>query len=46
MTIEDGKKMKAEYQQGKSLRQLSKTYGCDKSTVKRRLIRMGVEIRE
>lgn len=46
MTIEDGEKMKAEYQQGKSLRQLSKTYGCDKSTVKRRLIRMGVEIRE
>ena len=33
MTIEDGEKMKAEYQQGKSFRQLSKTYGCDKSTV-------------
>lgn len=46
MTPEAGRKMKEEYEQGKSLRQLAKDYGCDKATVKRRLIRMGADIRE
>ena len=38
--------MKLDYEQGKSLRELAKKYHCDKSTVKRRLIKMGTVIRE
>ena len=42
----DVERMKREYESGASLRQLAKTFHCDKSTVKRRLIKMGVTIRE
>lgn len=37
--------MKRDYEHGTSLRELAKVYGCDKSTIKRRLIKMGVTIR-
>lgn len=34
------------YQAGMSLRKIGEIYGCDKSTVKRNLIKMGVTIRK
>lgn len=43
--LEQYKEMKKQYLRGASLRELAKIYGCDKSTVKRRLIKMGVTIR-
>lgn len=43
--LEQYKEMKRRYIKGASLRELAKIYGCDKSTVKRRLIKMGVTIR-
>lgn len=46
MTPEDGRQMRLDYEQGKSFRELAKKYGCDKATVKRRLIKMEVTIRE
>lgn len=46
MTPEDGTVMRCLYEQGMSLRKLAKKYKCDKSTVKRRLMKMGVAIRE
>ena len=44
--LEQYKEMKKQYLRGASLRELAKIYGCDKSTVKRRLIKMGVTIRK
>lgn len=41
----EGRIMKSEYERGVSLRELAKLFNCDKSTVKRRLIKMGVTIR-
>jgi len=38
--------MKSKYERGVSLRELAKIFNCDKSTVKRRLIKMGVTIRD
>lgn len=38
--------MEEYYKKGKSLREIAKRLHCDKSTVKRRLIKMGVTIRE
>lgn len=34
------------YQSGSSLRQIGKILNCDKSTVKRKLIKMGIQIRK
>lgn len=42
----NAEQMKNQYLEGASLRELAKIYGCDKSTVKRRLIKMGVIIRD
>lgn len=46
ITPAEGMIMKAEYENGMSLRMLAEKYKCDKSTIKRRLIKMGVTIRE
>ncbi len=41
-----GKQMTAYYKEGMSLRKIAQIFSCDKSTVKRRLERIGVKIRE
>lgn len=46
ISVRDGQRMKAEYEKGMSLRKLAEMFGCDKSTIKRRLIKMGVQIRK
>ena len=42
----DLEKMKQMYQNGQSLRNIGQEFNMDKSTVKRKLIQMGVEIRK
>ncbi len=46
ISMKDGMRMKLQYEHGMSLRKLAEIYHCDKSTVKRRLLKMGVAIRE
>lgn len=46
MPLEAAQRMKDEYERGMSLRELANVFSCDKATVKRRLIKMGVKIRE
>lgn len=46
LTLYEAEMMKTSYEQGTSLRKLAEDFNCDKSTVKRRLIKMGVTIRE
>lgn len=46
MAPEEAMQMKRDYESGMSLREVGKNYDCDKSTAKRRLIKLGVAIRE
>ena len=44
--LEVSKKMKKLYDSGASLRKIAELYKCDKSTVRRRLEKMGIQIRK
>lgn len=46
LTLYEAEMMKTSYEKGVSLRKLAEDFNCDKSTIKRRLIKMGVTIRE
>ena len=41
-----GPQMKDLYHSGKSLRQIGRIFNCDHNTVKRKLVKMGVQIRK
>jgi len=46
LSVYEADKMKACYENGASLRELAQIYRCDKSTIKRHLMKMGVTIRK